>query len=44
MSDVRVKFEREPGYFLGAIYINYAATVGACWPDSSPWITSSICR
>jgi hypothetical protein len=24
-----LKFEREPGYFLGAIYINYAATV-AC--------------
>jgi ABC-2 type transport system ATP-binding protein len=23
-----LKFEREPGYFLGAIYINYAATVG----------------
>ncbi len=23
----RLKFEREPGYFLGAIYINYAATV-----------------
>jgi ABC-2 type transport system ATP-binding protein len=22
-----LKFEREPGYFLGAIYINYAATV-----------------
>jgi uncharacterized protein (DUF983 family) len=21
-------FEREPGYFVGAIYINYAATVG----------------
>ena len=23
-----LKFEREPGYFLGAIYVNYAATVG----------------
>jgi ABC-2 type transport system ATP-binding protein len=23
----RLKFEREPGYFLGAIYINYAVTV-----------------
>ena len=22
-----LEFEREPGYFLGAIYINYAATV-----------------
>src|SRR5687768_873632 len=22
-----LRFEREPGYFLGAIYINYAATV-----------------
>jgi ABC-2 type transport system ATP-binding protein len=24
----QLRFEREPGYFLGAIYINYAVTVG----------------
>lgn len=23
-----MRFEREPGYFVGAIYVNYAATVG----------------
>jgi uncharacterized protein (DUF983 family) len=23
-----LRFEREPGYFIGAIYLNYAATVG----------------
>ncbi len=27
-----VKFEREQGYFVGAIYINYAATVGIALP------------
>lgn len=27
-----VKFEREQGYFIGAIYINYAATVGIAVP------------
>lgn len=26
-SNCRLKFEREQGYFVGAIYINYAATV-----------------
>ena len=28
----RLKFEREQGYFVGAIYINYAATVGIAVP------------
>lgn len=27
-----LKFEREQGYFVGAIYINYAATVGIAVP------------
>jgi uncharacterized protein (DUF983 family) len=27
-----LKFEREQGYFVGAIYINYAATVGVAVP------------
>jgi uncharacterized protein (DUF983 family) len=27
-----LKFEREPGYFVGAIYINYAATVLVALP------------
>jgi uncharacterized protein (DUF983 family) len=27
-----LKFEREQGYFIGAIYINYAATVGIAVP------------
>ena len=27
-----LKFEREPGYYVGAIYINYAATVGIAVP------------
>jgi uncharacterized protein (DUF983 family) len=27
-----VKFEREQGYFVGAIYINYAATVAIAVP------------
>ena len=27
-----LKFEREQGYFVGAIYINYAATVGIALP------------
>src|SRR6266513_4734010 len=27
-----LKFEREQGYFIGAIYINYAATVGVAIP------------
>lgn len=27
-----LKFEREQGYFIGAIYINYAATVGVAVP------------
>ncbi|MDE0043068.1 MAG: DUF983 domain-containing protein [Candidatus Poribacteria bacterium] len=26
-SDCGFKFEREPGYFVGAMYINYGATV-----------------
>ena len=26
-SNCRFKFEREPGYFVGAMYINYGATV-----------------
>ena len=26
-NDCHLKFEREQGYFVGAIYINYAATV-----------------
>ena len=28
----RLKFEREQGYFVGAIYVNYAATVGIAVP------------
>lgn len=28
----RLKFEREQGYFIGAIYINYAATVAIAVP------------
>jgi hypothetical protein len=28
----RFKFEREPGYFVGAIYLNYAATVAIAIP------------
>jgi uncharacterized protein (DUF983 family) len=27
-----LKFEREQGYFVGAIYINYAATIGIAVP------------
>jgi len=27
-----LKFEREQGYFVGAIYINYAATIGVAVP------------
>ena len=27
-----LKFEREPGYFVGAIYLNYAATVLVALP------------
>jgi uncharacterized protein (DUF983 family) len=27
-----LKFEREQGYFIGAMYINYAATVGIAVP------------
>ena len=27
-----LKFEREQGYFVGAIYINYSATVGVAVP------------
>jgi hypothetical protein len=27
-----LKFEREQGYFVGAIYVNYAATVGIAFP------------
>ena len=27
-----LKFEREQGYFVGAIYVNYAATVGIAIP------------
>jgi uncharacterized protein (DUF983 family) len=27
-SACELLFEREPGYFVGAIYVNYAATVG----------------
>ncbi len=27
-----LKFEREQGYFVGAIYVNYAATVGIAVP------------
>jgi len=26
--ECRLRYEREQGYFLGAIYLNYAATVG----------------
>jgi uncharacterized protein (DUF983 family) len=26
-SECHLRFEREPGYFLGAIYVNYAVTV-----------------
>jgi uncharacterized protein (DUF983 family) len=26
----QLTFEREPGYFIGAIYINYAVTAGIC--------------
>jgi uncharacterized protein (DUF983 family) len=25
-----LRFEREPGYFVGAIYVNYAVTAAAC--------------
>ncbi len=28
----RFKFEREPGFFVGAIYLNYAATVAVAIP------------
>lgn len=28
----RLKFEREQGYFIGAIYINYAATIAIAVP------------
>lgn len=28
----RLRFEREPGYFVGAIYLNYAATVAVVLP------------
>ena len=31
-ADCGLKFEREQGYFIGAIYINYAATVGIAVP------------
>ncbi len=31
-SHCGLKFEREQGYFVGAIYINYAATVGIAVP------------
>ena len=30
--DCSLKFEREQGYFVGAIYINYAATVAIAVP------------
>ena len=31
-ANCALKFEREQGYFVGAIYINYAATVGIAVP------------
>jgi len=31
-ANCTLKFEREQGYFVGAIYINYAATVGIAVP------------
>lgn len=31
-ANCRLKFEREQGYFIGAIYINYAATVAIAVP------------
>ena len=31
-ANCALKFEREQGYFIGAIYINYAATVGIAVP------------
>ena len=31
-SHCDLKFEREQGYFVGAIYINYAATIGVAVP------------
>jgi len=31
-ADCGLKFEREQGYFVGAIYINYAATIAIAVP------------
>ncbi|NIO08639.1 MAG: DUF983 domain-containing protein [Deltaproteobacteria bacterium] len=31
-SNCKFRFEREPGFFVGAIYLNYAATVAIAIP------------
>ena len=38
-SNCRFKFEREPGYFVGAMYINYGSTVLSHLAAISRWIT-----
>jgi len=45
----KLKFEREEGYFLGAMYISYALALGviavmatALWAATGWWLTRSV--